>query len=100
MGDQVRVDPNAIGLVASIRPRAGAEKKSDGNFAPEDMEIAVAIAVGCSKPSGLLARDGKQQVRMVPVAIVSRPLGEFIAQAQTMLDGQATVEQARRDVET
>lgn len=100
MDDLVTVDPNAIGLTAGMRPRPGAQSDAAGKFKPEDMEIAVAIAVGCSKPSGLLARDGKRQGQMVPVVVFSRPLGEFIAEAKMRLNGQEIGRQAKQDGET
>ena len=87
MGDIV-VNPAAVGLAAGQRIRAGAEKRPDGTWAPEDIEIFVAVTIGVHRAGGIVGPDGKATGFMVPVGDVSCPLAEFKARAMGLLNGQ------------
>lgn len=92
MADVIQIDGNAVAFLVSQQPRPGAERLEDGTYADGDVMLCVTVSVGCSRPGGLLAGNGKRHGQMVPVATLTRPLGEFLAHARALLGAAAPAE--------
>lgn len=81
---EIRVGGEPITIVGE-RPREGATPV-DGVFAPEDIEVFVAICLPAVKVGGLLTKDGKTQGQAIPIATFARSKAEFMADAAKVLE--------------